>query len=56
LHLQPAFAGLGYCGGEFPVSEAASREVISLPVYPELRDEKQDVIVAAIAEFYLGRR
>jgi dTDP-4-amino-4,6-dideoxygalactose transaminase len=55
LHLQPAFAGLGYRGGEFPVSEAASREVISLPVYPELRDEKQDVIVAAIAEFYLGR-
>jgi dTDP-4-amino-4,6-dideoxygalactose transaminase len=55
LHLQPAFKGLGYRGGEFPQSEAASREVISLPVYPELADEKQDVIVAAIAEFYGGR-
>jgi dTDP-4-amino-4,6-dideoxygalactose transaminase len=55
LHLQPAFAGLGYGGGEFPHAEAASAEVLSLPVYPELPDEKQDVIVGAIAEFYLGR-
>jgi len=55
LHLQPAFAGLGYRGGEFPHSEAASAEVISLPVYPELKDEKQDLIVAAFREFYLGR-
>jgi dTDP-4-amino-4,6-dideoxygalactose transaminase len=55
LHLQPAFAGLGYRGGEFPHSEAASREVISLPVYAELGNEQQEVIVAAVAEFYLGR-
>jgi dTDP-4-amino-4,6-dideoxygalactose transaminase len=55
LHLQPAFTGLGYRDGEFPHSEAASREVISLPVYAELADEKQDVIVAAVAEFYLRR-
>ncbi|HZC66696.1 MAG TPA: DegT/DnrJ/EryC1/StrS family aminotransferase [Candidatus Dormibacteraeota bacterium] len=55
LHLQPAFAGLGYRGGEFPHAEAASAEVLSLPVYAELADEKQDVIVGTIAEFYLGR-
>jgi dTDP-4-amino-4,6-dideoxygalactose transaminase len=55
LHLQPAFKGLGYRAGEFPHSEAASAEVISLPVYPELADEKQDLIVAAIKDFYVGR-
>jgi dTDP-4-amino-4,6-dideoxygalactose transaminase len=55
LHLQPAFAGLGHRSGQFPHSEAASAEVISLPVYPELGDEKQDLIVAAVKEFYVGR-
>jgi dTDP-4-amino-4,6-dideoxygalactose transaminase len=54
LHLQPAFAGLGHRAGEFPHSGAASAEVISLPVYPELGDEKQDLIVAAVKEFYLA--
>ena len=55
LHLQPAFAELGYRGGEFPHAETACAEVLSLPVYAELADEKQDVIVGAIGEFYLGR-
>jgi dTDP-4-amino-4,6-dideoxygalactose transaminase len=54
LHLQPAFAGLGYRNGEFPEAEKAAAEVLSLPVFPELGDDKQDVIVAAVAEFYLG--
>jgi dTDP-4-amino-4,6-dideoxygalactose transaminase len=52
LHLQPAFAYLGYRAGELPEAEAASREVLSLPVYPELTDSQQDAVVQAIAAFY----
>jgi dTDP-4-amino-4,6-dideoxygalactose transaminase len=52
LHLQNAFKYLGYKLGDMPVSEAASHEVLSLPVYPELPDEKQDRVVDAIQAFY----
>jgi dTDP-4-amino-4,6-dideoxygalactose transaminase len=52
LHLQPCFAHLGYRPGSLPVSEAATVEVISLPVYPELTDAQQDAVVRAVTEFY----
>jgi dTDP-4-amino-4,6-dideoxygalactose transaminase len=52
LHLQPCFAGLGYTRGSLPETERAMAEVVSLPNYPELRDEQQDTVVAAIREFY----
>jgi dTDP-4-amino-4,6-dideoxygalactose transaminase len=52
LHLQKSFEYLGYKQGQMPVAEAASKEVLSLPVYPELRNELQDRVVAGIAEFY----
>jgi len=51
LHLQHAFAYLGHKPGDFPVSEAASAEVVSLPIYPELSEEQQRAVVAAIADF-----
>jgi dTDP-4-amino-4,6-dideoxygalactose transaminase len=54
LHLQPAFAYLGYSKGQFPESEAASREVLALPIYPELSEQRQVAVVRAIAEFYKG--
>jgi len=52
LHLQPAFRDLGYREGQFPESETASREVLSLPIDPSLAIEHQVAVVNAIAEFY----
>jgi dTDP-4-amino-4,6-dideoxygalactose transaminase len=51
IHLQEAFAYLGHAPGDFPESEKASREVLSLPVYPELPDAQQDRVVQAITNF-----
>ncbi len=50
LHEQPVFADCGYRLGDFPVSEKASREVISLPMHPFLSEPDQDRIVAAVRE------
>ncbi|HLI30705.1 MAG TPA: DegT/DnrJ/EryC1/StrS family aminotransferase [Terriglobia bacterium] len=52
LHLQPAFASLGYRAGQFPVAEAACAEVLALPIYPELKESHQRAVVEAIAKFY----
>ena len=52
LHRQECFAELGYREGEFPHAERACREVISLPVYPELTTEQQDRVVDVLVAFY----
>jgi len=52
LHVQPAFQYLGYGEGSFPIAERASKEVLALPVYPELSEENQDRIVSTIAAFF----
>jgi dTDP-4-amino-4,6-dideoxygalactose transaminase len=52
LHQQPCFAALGYKEGDFPVSEQAAREVLALPVFPEMTEEQQDHVVASIKQFY----
>lgn len=52
LHLQPCFAYLGYKEGDFPESERAANEVVSLPVYPELTEGQRDEVIAAVRTFY----
>jgi dTDP-4-amino-4,6-dideoxygalactose transaminase len=48
VHLQPAHADLGYRSGDFPVSEQLAREVLSLPLYPELTDDQVRQVAAAL--------
>ncbi|MDY6836154.1 MAG: DegT/DnrJ/EryC1/StrS family aminotransferase, partial [Chloroflexota bacterium] len=50
LHLQQAYTSCGYRKGDFPESERAQEEVLSLPIYPELRDEQVEQTVQAIKQ------
>ncbi|HUQ49849.1 MAG TPA: DegT/DnrJ/EryC1/StrS family aminotransferase [Terriglobales bacterium] len=52
LHMQRCFIYLGYCEGDLPESEKAAREVLALPMFPELTAEEQAAVVNAISEFY----
>lgn len=52
LHLQPCFAELGYRSGDLPVAEAACRDVVSLPVFPELGAKRAARVARAIRDFY----
>jgi dTDP-4-amino-4,6-dideoxygalactose transaminase len=51
VHLQPAYADLGYAPGAFPHAERAALEVLSLPMYPELSPLDIDVIVQHVQAF-----
>ena len=51
LHLQPLYASLGHKAGDFPNAEHAAGEILSLPMYPELTEEKIERVAATISEF-----
>lgn len=55
LHEQPCFAPLGYKAGQLPESELAAKEVLSLPVYPEMTEAMREEVAAAILGFF-GRK
>jgi dTDP-4-amino-4,6-dideoxygalactose transaminase len=52
LHLQKVYAPLGYKPGDFPVAEKASREVLSLPMFPELTDAQIGRVAAVVKDFF----
>ena len=51
LHLQNAYRGLGHQRGDFPVSEKLSREILSLPLFPEITAEQQSRVVEEVLSF-----
>ena len=52
LHLQECFQYLGYVEGSLPEAERAAREVLALPIYAEITEEEQRLVVQAIIDFY----
>jgi dTDP-4-amino-4,6-dideoxygalactose transaminase len=48
VHLQPPFRGLGYGPGDFPVAESAAREILSLPLYPQITADQQRRVVDSL--------
>lgn len=52
LHLQSAFAGLGYKKGDFPVAESTAERICSLPMHPYLSDVQQQRVLGVISEFF----
>ena len=54
LHLQPAYSQFGYHKGDFPNAERACNEVLALPIFAELTEAQQRVVVETIADFYRG--
>jgi dTDP-4-amino-4,6-dideoxygalactose transaminase len=53
VHLQEACAAFGYREGDFPVTERICNEILSLPIYPELKDEQIQYIATKVKEFYV---
>jgi len=51
VHLQPCFKNMGYKVGDFPMAERASKEVLSLPIFPELTEKEKNFVIGKIREF-----
>jgi dTDP-4-amino-4,6-dideoxygalactose transaminase len=50
VHLQPAYAGLGYRPGDLPAAETLARECLSLPMFPEITPDQQEHVAAALRQ------
>jgi len=55
IHLQPAYADLGYAAGDFPHAERLARRTLSLPMFPELTEPEIELVVREIRCFFAGR-
>ncbi len=54
LHLQPCFADLGHKAGAFPHAEAAARETLCIPVFPEMTRGQQDLVIESVREYFMA--
>ena len=54
LHLQRAYVSLNYSAGDFPVSESAAAEIVSLPMYPQLTLQQQERVVREVVSFCMN--
>ena len=52
LHVQECFADLGMGPGDLPVSEKAAAETLAIPIFPEITEAQQNIVVDACVEFY----
>jgi len=52
LHLQPAYDTFGFKKGDYPVSEMLAKEILSIPIYPEITEEQRKYIVKNITQFF----
>ena len=52
LHLQKAYSRLGYSEGDFSITEKSSREVLSLPIFPEMTEKQTEYVIAVAREFF----
>ena len=55
LHQQVAYRHLGLAAGAFPVTEQAAGEILSLPMYPEMRADQVDYVSETLIECFAGR-
>ena len=55
LHLQPAYASLGYGPGDFPVAEALAPRILSLPMFPQITAEQQEYVVERLRRAAVAR-
>lgn len=55
LHLQKAYHALGYKAGDFPVTERIAEEILSLPMFPQLQQESQELVAAKVLEFVASK-
>lgn len=53
LHLQKAFAELGYKEGDLPTAEKITKQTVCLPIFPELTDEEQDAVIEGVKSFFM---
>lgn len=56
LHEQECFKPMGHKQGDFPESEKAAREVLALPIYPELTEEQIHYVAGRVKEFFIASR
>lgn len=52
IHLQPVYKNLGYKKGDFPITETLAKKTISLPMFPEIKDEEIEYVCEKIRRFY----